>query len=153
VLTKQDLGNTPVLDTPGKVLSREPGSISIGVPWDIDTSKATKGAFEPLCIAAVDAHGRFAALVCRAALRGVEVDELQLIAPKAAVPVLRGVPKTQPGSALPGHGELLARLDANGAPFEIEANLTSVPGAKRHALRQVSSGRPSGKRRVEILSQ
>jgi gamma-glutamyltranspeptidase/glutathione hydrolase len=148
LLTRQDLGNSPGLDNAGKVLGRDEHGVAIGVPWELATTKAGKGAFAALSIVAVDAHGRFAALACAAALKGVEIDELQLIAPKAAVPVTRGVPRVQPGSALPGHGDVIARLGINGAPFEIEANLKAISGAKRQALRQLSSGR----RRVEVIS-
>lgn len=148
LLTRQDLGHSPSLDNAGKVLARDEHGVAVGVPWELATTKAGKGVFAPLSIVAVDAHGRFAALTCAAALKGVEIDELQLIAPKAAVPVTRGVTRVQPGSALPGHGAVIARLGVNGAPFEIEANLKSISGAKRQALRQLSSGR----RRVEILS-
>jgi gamma-glutamyltranspeptidase/glutathione hydrolase len=149
LLTRQDLGNTVGVDGVGKELSRDEQMLAVGVPWEIASGKGRKGAYIPLCMAAVDAHGRFAALACQVAARGVEVAELELIAPQAAVPVLRGVPKTQPGSALPAHGDVIARLGVNGTPFEIEASLRGVTGARRLALRQSSGGR----RRVEIVSR
>jgi gamma-glutamyltranspeptidase/glutathione hydrolase len=151
VLTRQDLGNTPELDLRGRVLSQSEGIVALAAAWESDAKKMAKGSAEALCIAAVDAHGRFAALGCCAALRGVEVDELQLIAPRAAVPVLRGVTRLQPGAALPAHAELIARTDANGAPFEIEVNLKAISGARRYGVRQLSSER--GRRRVEVFSR
>jgi gamma-glutamyltranspeptidase/glutathione hydrolase len=149
LLTRQDLGNTGGIDSVGKVLSRDEYGVAVGVPWEIATNKGGKGAFNALSIAAVDAHGRFAALACPIAVRGVEIEELELLAPKAAVPVMRGVPKTPAGSALPGHGDVIARLGSNGAPYEIEANLKGATGARRLVLRQASSGR----RRVEVVSR
>jgi gamma-glutamyltranspeptidase/glutathione hydrolase len=149
LLTRQDLGNTPNLDNVARVISSDDAGAALGVPWQTATGKVAKGAFTQLSIAAVDAHGRFAALNCLVAARGIEVDELELIAPKAAVPVTRGVTRVQPGSALAGHGELIARLTSTGAPYEIEANLKAMTGTRRLVLRQSSSGR----RRVEIVSR
>ena len=59
---------------------------------------------------AVDARGIFAGASYQHTLSGVEIAELQLVAPKAAIPVRRGVPRLTPGSGLPAPSPIAVRL-------------------------------------------
>ena len=148
-LTLTDLGQVGELDTTGRILSKTGDGIELATPWEASTSKAAKGRSAPVVIVAVDGHGRFAALCAEQALQGMPIDELELLAPFAAKPVMRGVPKEPPGSALPSRIDLRVRLTREGVPFEIEAKLTSYGKTKagRFALRQDAS-----RRRVERLA-
>jgi hypothetical protein len=96
-----------------------------------------------LVICAADAHGRFAGLSCEHALSGIDIDELELVAPRAAVPVKRGVPRVQPGSLLPSAVWLSVLATSAGVPQEIVGDLGNDHAgcARRPAIRQLASSR------------
>lgn len=70
-------------------------------------------------VLAVDAHGAFAAVAYRPIERGVPVEELELVAPALASPVLRGVPRVAPGTRLGPGFALALRLDPRQRPHEL----------------------------------
>lgn len=106
-------------------------------PWSADAPPA-KGLEPDLgvghAICAVDARGVFAALAYRRVLDGILVDELELEAPRAAVPVRRGVTRVAPGSALPAPAPIGIRRGAAGAPEDARAH----PAATRSAQEALS---------------
>ncbi|HEY4105727.1 MAG TPA: hypothetical protein VGM44_17630 [Polyangiaceae bacterium] len=76
-------------------------------------------------VCAVDVRGVFAAAAYFRPSDGLELDDLALLAPFAAVPTQRGVPRQQPGSALPAPAPVAVRCNADGVPVEVRAE----PGA------------------------
>jgi hypothetical protein len=80
------------------------------------------GATMILC--AVDARGLFAGAVYQCAQDGVVFEELGLVAPMSAVPVLRGVPRLAPGSCLPAPVALAIQTD-RGVPTCIVGDSTA----------------------------
>jgi hypothetical protein len=80
-------------------------------------------------IVAVDAQGVFAALSYRRLGTGLRVDPLELVAPLAAAPVLRGKTRIRPGARLLSPAPLLVRATEGGAPMEVAA----APRAKSAA--------------------
>ena len=80
------------------------------------------GATMILC--AVDARGVFAGAVYQCAQDGVVFEELGLVAPMSAVPVLRGVPRLAPGSCLPAPVALAIQTD-RGVPMCIVGDSTA----------------------------
>jgi gamma-glutamyltranspeptidase/glutathione hydrolase len=95
-------------------------------PWAADAESmdpAPLGVGFAVC--AVDVRRVFAALCYRRTTDGFLVDELELEAPLAAIPVRKGVPRVQPGERLPAPAPMALLLDASGACTEIIA----TPGA------------------------
>lgn len=92
-------------------------ALCVGLPWDVAATPL------PGCvaghIAVVDRRGMGVLLQYEQALQGVVVDELELVAPRAAVPVRRGQRRVPPGQPLPlcALGDLRAATD--GAVVEI----------------------------------
>ncbi len=65
-------------------------------------------------LAAVDSTGAAAILCFEDAATGVDVEDLQLLAPELAQPVLRGVARVRPGTPLPMAAPIEVRVDALG---------------------------------------
>lgn len=90
-------------------------------PWALDEAPTAPaedlGVGHAVC--AVDVQGLAAALSYRRVMNGVAVDELEIEAPKMAVPVRRGVPRVAPGEPLPAPAPIAIRLDAAGVPLEV----------------------------------
>lgn len=92
-------------------------------------------------IVAIDALGVFAALSYRRLGDGLRVDALELVAPVAAAPVLRGHPRVRPGSRLLSPAPLGVRATEAGTPTEVLA-APRAPGAlpqDGHVLRVTRS--------------
>jgi hypothetical protein len=92
------------------------------VPWASELEH-----FEPegfgvgFALCAVDLHGVFCAVAYRRVVDGFVLDELELEAPLAAVPVLRGVTRVPPGERIPVPAPIAVHYDANGLPFAVSA--------------------------------
>lgn len=96
-LTPNDLEPSAEIDVPA--LEVEGETRTLVAPWhERAVVGAVAGVGAGLC--AVDPHGVFAALCYRVADSGLEIPELGLLAPLSAVPVLRGLTRTAPGTAL-----------------------------------------------------
>lgn len=80
------------------------------------------GATMILC--AADARGVFAGAVYQCVQEGVLFEELGLLAPKSAVPVLRGVPRLAAGTCLPAPAALAIQTD-RGVPTCIVGDSTA----------------------------
>lgn len=98
--------------------------VSVSFPWQ-ESANATPGCV-PGYVAAVDRRGMGVLLRYEHAIDGVAVDELELIAPRAAAPVRRGQRRVRPGDVLPGFapGHIVARAD--GAVVAVYPNTTDV---------------------------
>lgn len=70
-------------------------------------------------VCAVDVRGVFAAAAYFRPSDGLELDDLALLAPYVAIPTQRGVPRQQPGSALPSPAPIAVRCNAEGVPVEV----------------------------------
>ena len=70
-------------------------------------------------IVAVDAQGVFAGLAYQTLERGVRLDELELLAPLTATPVLRGVPRVLPGARIGSGFAFGLALDQRTRPIEL----------------------------------
>ena len=94
----------------------------------------------------------FAALCYRRVRDGFPIDDIELEAPLAAVPVRRRVARVPPGARLPAPAPIAIRCDATGAPVEVLAapTLALVDKATASAapLRLLRDPRSS---RVEVV--
>ena len=78
-------------------------------------------------VCAVDVRGNFAALSYRRLVDGFLLEDLELEAPLAAVPVKRGVARVAPGAPLSAPAPIAIRTDGAGAIVEVLA----APNAAR----------------------
>ena len=94
-------------------------------------------------VCAVDARGVFAALSFRELTDGLAVDDLELTAALAAVPVRRGEPRVRPGERLPCGAPVTIRCDEALVPLEVrvlrEPKARRVLGIARSAGRWVEA--------------
>jgi gamma-glutamyltranspeptidase/glutathione hydrolase len=150
VLTMADLNAVPEVDHAARVSvsrnendkTRVSGEVVLGAPWENMGSEGRSERHE--IVLAVDGRGGFAALDYVCAEAGVMIEELGLMAPRAAVPVLRGVPRVAPGTFLSATSGIAIHTDASGTPFGASGafidrtrsvsrawGLYKVPGARR----------------------
>ncbi len=90
----------------------------------------TTGA-QPEFIGAVDAAGGAAMLCYEQAMRGVRVEEWDLVAPPSAVPVMRGVQRVPAGTPIPAPAPIAIELDDRGVPLAV----CSLPGTAAFRVR------------------
>lgn len=90
-------------------------------PWGDDSAVAdTTDEVHVAC--AVDVSGAFVGVSFTACQNGFELGELGVVLPKLARPVLRGVPRTSPGTSLPAAAPLSIRRSPAGQPLELVAS-------------------------------
>jgi len=131
LITATDLRSIADVDVAAQVREDE-GARWLVAPWAI--TEAPESVPEDLgtghAICAIDVRGLFAALSFRRVLDGVSIDELELEAPRTAVPVLRGITRVAPGSPLPAPAPIAIRLGDDGTPVEVVAAPAAArPGA------------------------
>lgn len=91
-------------------------------PWASEAADMDVSALGSGCaVCAVDVRRVFAALSFRRLTAGFTVEELELEAPLAAVPVMRGVARVAPGARLRAPAPLALLADAAGACTEVLA--------------------------------
>lgn len=95
------------------------------VPWGIEPHPVTPGS-ELHAVVAVDRRATAALLCYEQCITGIEVDELELRAPRAARPVRRGLTRTPPGAALPMPAPLRLVLGEHGLVRRAEAAIDGV---------------------------
>jgi hypothetical protein len=115
------------------------GKRRLEVPWS--GAQSGSPAWEGHAAVAMDARGSSAAIAFGNAERGIELADLELMAPLAAVPVERGVPRTRPGTALPHWAPLAILLDADGAPVEVRAEFGGEASRPVRALKLTRTGK------------
>lgn len=128
---------------------RSAGGTTLVPAFDTPPSPdAALGAGE--AIVAVDAQGVFAALCYRRLGAGLRVEPLELVAPLAAAPVLRGKTRIRPGTRLLSPAPLAVRATEAGTPTEVLAaprakSATALEGeilrVSRSAARWVETSR------------
>ncbi len=99
-------------------------------------------------ICAVDVRGVFAAAAFRRVGEGFSIEELELEAPLAASPVMRGVTRVDPGQPLPAPTPIALIADASGQIVGVSAQ----PTALRLDTPTLSLRRSSATQEVEIVA-
>lgn len=112
-LTASDLRAIDALDHPATAIELD-GRGALVAPWSTAAPESEGDIGRGYAILAIDARGTFACLCFRRILDGVPVEELELEAPAAAVPVRRGVPRVAPGTVLPAPAPVAITLDEAG---------------------------------------
>jgi hypothetical protein len=120
LLTPSDFGAVPDLDCDAAT-RKLAGSSLIEPPWardvvEIDPSELGIGC----AVIAIDVRGTMAALCYRRLTDGFLFEDLELEAPLAAIPVLRGVTRIAPGARLPAPAPIAIR-GGDGEPDEVMA--------------------------------
>ena len=134
VLTPSDLESTDSVDQPAE--ERVAGeAIWVEAPWANGSPASSGDRGAGIC--AADIHGVIAALTYRISDVGTLVPDLELIAPHAAGPVMRGVPRVAPGSRIAAPAPMALRLDERARPTE----LVLEPESARLTLDTVASPR------------
>ncbi len=122
MITPTDFAAILELDAPAASQMIDGHSV-FEAPW-AEAAEASQGIGCALC--AVDSRGVFAALSYRRTTDGIPIEELELEAPEAAVPVLRGVERVAPGTRIPAPAPIAIRCDESGVPFEVVACPSAV---------------------------
>ncbi len=117
LLTPRDLEPPPDTDQPATELLR--GDVRWMLPPWSGSANPGGAAGSVRAICAADGHGVLAAACYQNVETGVVVEELELLAPRAAVPVRRGVTRVSPGTRLHACFAAALRLDAAMRPVEI----------------------------------
>jgi hypothetical protein len=117
------------------------------VPW---ASEAKAPFLRGTTVSAIDVNGLFVAAAFECQPEALYVEELELSAPMLAVPTLRGVPRTAPGTPIAAPAPLWIEYDDAGGATELwaapGAQGVAEPGARRLGIR-----RHAAKRTVEGL--
>lgn len=108
-------------------------------PWANDSvippdARASEPNIPQMAVVAFDARGVAAAISYQRVRDGVGIDELELEAPRAAIPVLRGVTRIAPGERIACPVSIALRFDG-GRPVEVVAS----PSALRLGAEQLES--------------
>jgi hypothetical protein len=123
LLTEQDLGAIPSVDCAARERPSVAGAL-VEVPWAGEG--ANEGRHDSLgdgaVVMAVDSRAVFAVLTYRRVTEGAAIDDLQLIAPCLAEPVMRGVPRVRPGVRLPAPAPIALRRDSQQRVIEALAS-------------------------------
>ncbi len=117
LLTAADLASVPNLDRMARTVSERPNWSE--VPWAGEDQPRARGQWHVLC--AVDKRGIMAGAVYGCAEDGVVIEELELEAPRAATPVMRGIARLAPGSCLPAPAAVAIRVERGVATSMVAA--------------------------------
>jgi hypothetical protein len=104
LVTPRDLEPAELVAEPLRERAIDESSFLVSPDYEGEPGRAA-------AILAIDAQGVFAGLAYRTLERGIRVDELELLAPGTAMPVLRGVPRVSPGTRLGAGFAFGLRLD------------------------------------------
>jgi hypothetical protein len=99
------------------------GATVVTAPWADESTdaEAVSRLGHGHAIVAADARGAIVALHYRRVLDGITIDALELDAPNAAIPVLRGETRVAPGACLSTPAPVAIWLDGAGTPVEVRA--------------------------------
>lgn len=109
MLTRDDFDQVSALDLPAEVGD---ALVSQGFP-----DPTPHRDLEPQAIVALDRRGSAAVLCYAKAVAGAPILDGELLAPRIAVPVLRGVTRVRPGTPLSPAGGASIELDPSGVPL------------------------------------
>lgn len=150
LLTSADFGQVGGLDHEASSRTVD-GTAWLEAPWasepgEVDTAAVGIG----IAVCAVDVRGHFAALCYRRLVDGFPIDDLELEAPLAAQPVLRGVERAAPGAPLPSPAPIAFATDASGAVTQVIASpALAVLDAGALQSPALALRRSAGKKTVE----
>lgn len=99
-------------------------------------------------VSAIDVNGLFVAAAFDCQPEALFLEELELSAPMLAVPTLRGVPRTAPGTPIPAPAPIWIDYDNAGGALELWAAPTAL-GVAEPKVRRLGIRRDSVKRTVE----
>lgn len=119
-VTSADFGGVPEVDKAAQRRATDLGH-ELVTPWS-DEPRASVGGFWHV-VGAIDARGHAAILCCREPEGGIEIEPLELDAPRCAEPVRRGAPRVRPGEFLPESAPIAIELDASGRVRAVRAHL------------------------------
>ncbi len=142
LLTQADFARPESLDAPA-VRS----DARLAMPW-ADEAKAP--FLRGTTVTAIDINGLFVGAAFECQPEALYVEELELSAPMLAVPTLRGVPRTAPGTPIAAPAPVWIDYDDGGGALELWA----APGARAVAepnSRRLGMRRSALKRTVEGL--
>lgn len=122
-----------VIDVPAAEATRAEQQV-LTVPWESEAAEVSPALGRGHAIIAIDVRGVAAGVCFRRVSDGFAVPALELEIPLCAVPVRRGVPRTQPGTRLSAPAPMAITV-AGGAAIEIvalpsAANLSTGGGGK-----------------------
>ncbi len=140
VVSAEDLAPQQGLDVPLTTREAQCGKLQ-EPPWAGEAEVPRENTRVAL---AVDVHGSFAGISFQR-VSGPTLEGLELRAPLGALPVMRGVPRQKPGSALAAPAPIGLLLGDNGAVTAIVAQ----PAAARVDTPSLMLMRDAGTRRVE----
>ncbi|MCC6901951.1 MAG: hypothetical protein IT377_23470 [Polyangiaceae bacterium] len=121
LLSPADFTAVPTVDTEAAARARGSDRV-LEAPWAADAKDLELEALGFGCaICAVDVRRVCAALCYRRVSTGFAVEELELEAPLAAVPVMRGVTRITPGEPLPAPAPLAFIADAANTQIDVLA--------------------------------
>jgi hypothetical protein len=124
-LTSTDFAAVPTdLDVPAVLRPDCPEWFE--VPWAADGAAIGSSSGLQLTVLAFDSRGVAAAMSFQRARDGISLDALELEAPRAAVPVLRGVSRVAPGERIPCTASMAIQFES-GRPTAVVAS----PGVMR----------------------
>lgn len=149
-LTSTDFAAIPTdLDVPASPHPER--SEWVEVPWAVDgASVASNSSGVQLTVLAFDVRGVAAAISFQRAKDGISFDTLELEAPRAAVPVLRGVSRVAPGERIPCAVSMAIQFEA-GRPIAVVASPgVARLGAEQLEHSQLSLHRDASNRTVTI---
>lgn len=124
LLAPGDFGSVPEVDHEASV--RKAGKIEyVEPPWAMEAEGVDAGLGVGYAVCAVDVRGVFAAAAFRRVGDGFSIEELELEAPLAASPVMRGVTRAAPGARLLAPAPIAFSRDASGQVVEVVAQPTA----------------------------
>lgn len=124
LLTPKDLDAPPDVDMPAKDAVVGEGRFSVA-PWALESASPEPAQGSGAAVLALDVQGTLAAVLYRVADSGVWIEELEMLAPFAAVPVRRGVPRVSPGARLPAPAPVAIQWDETHGPMALLADPAS----------------------------
>jgi gamma-glutamyltranspeptidase/glutathione hydrolase len=154
LITSTDLRSIGDVDVAAST-REEAGARWLVAPWAMDAPSepsTLEGLGTGHAICAVDVKGLFVALSFRRVVDGVSIDEVEIEAPRIAIPVLRGVTRVAPGCALPSPAPVAIRLADDGTPIEAVAAPQAIrPTAGDLATAKLRVRWDAAKRRPEVV--
>jgi hypothetical protein len=141
LLTPSDLARVPAdIDQPAVPMSDQPDWFETA--WAADGAGAASGAASvPMCVIAFDSRGVAAAVAYERCRDGIVIDAMELEAPRAAVPVLRGITRVGPGERLSAAANVAIHFEG-GRALEVVA----FPNVRRSATDPIAHAQLSIRR-------
>jgi gamma-glutamyltranspeptidase/glutathione hydrolase len=132
LITSRDLEPGTEIDVAAAEIARTDQRYSV-VPWGEPRGQGALPEGRGEAVGAIDVHGMLAAVSYRVVDSGMWIEELEMFAPLAAVPVKRGVPRVTPGTRLAAPAPMAIRWDGTHGPNEVLLEPASAALDPEHA--------------------